>query len=144
MGINILFSSSSYDSKPMGGPRLAGSDDHEIIRDLMKQQPNPNPSKYRIRAYRMQNGHLLVDINYPDCTNYEGNKVLLFKNATIKQLKRQKRIDPHFSKSKKFKSPFARFEPTQAGWEMGLKILKSMKRTNGSKNSRKNNKLRKK
>jgi hypothetical protein len=126
MGLRLfLRSASSYDKpyKPVGAPRNAGTDDHELARSLYEQLPNPNPSRYRIIKHKALGGNLLVKIKYLDCTNYEGNKILLYKNTTLKQLKKQKYIDPHFSKSKKFRSPFARFEPTKSGWLAGLYML---------------------
>lgn len=84
---------------------------------------NPDPTKYKIILHKEQNGFLLVLINYPNCTNYEGNKILLYKGVTYNQLVSQKVIDPHFSENKRFKSPIARFEPTDYGWELGLKLM---------------------
>jgi len=125
MGLRMfLRSASSYDSgkyKSVGAPRNAGSNDHEIINNLMR--PNPDPSNYRIKRSRSLRGNLLIEIRYPDCTNYEGNKILLYRRTTLKQLKKQKHIDPHFARNKKFKSPVARFEPTKRGWAMGLVML---------------------
>lgn len=124
MGIRLVARSASrYDSKPMGGPRLAGSNDQATINQLYDKLPNPNPGRYKIIRHVARDGNLLVKIKYLDCTNYEGNKILLYKKTTLKQLKKQKYIDPHFSKSKKFRSPFARFEPTKKGWTAGLYML---------------------
>lgn len=86
--------------------------------------PNPKPNNYIIKKYYSIKNNLVVVINYPDCTNYEGDKVLVYSNVNIKELKEQKLIDPHFSNNKKFKSPFARFEPTQFGIEMAKKLAK--------------------
>lgn len=76
---------------------------------------NPDPSKYEIIDYVEDNSHLLILIKYHGCTNYEGLKLLLFRNCTLEQLKQQKDIDPHFSNNKTKISPFARFEPTMHG-----------------------------
>ena len=83
---------------------------------------NPNSYNYKILDYYHINGNLVVKINYPECRNYEGNKILVFKGVTLKKLLRQKRIDPHFSRNKKYISPFARFEPTKEG----LKFAKEL------------------
>ena len=127
MGLRLIGSNSSYDNyRPVGAPRSAGNSDREIINDLYNQLPNPNPKNYKIKRSRFSCGNLLVEVNYPDCTNYEGNKILLYRKTTLKQLKRQKHIDPHFARSKKFKSPVARFEPTKLGWRMGLVMLRKI------------------
>jgi len=85
--------------------------------------PNPNPSNYKIIREKAIDKFILIEINYPDCKNYEGNKILLFENTTIHQLKMQKLIDPHFSDNLKFHSPIARFEPTEKGWGMALRLI---------------------
>ena len=59
-----------------------------------------------------------MKINYPDCTTFEGNKVLMFNNVSIDDILLQKDIDPHFSSSVKYIHPFARFEPTVHGWKI--------------------------
>ena len=88
--------------------------------------PNPDPSNWIINDYWDDGDYLLVDITYPDCTNYEGRKHLLYKGVTLKKLKAQKLIDPHFSESKKYYSPIARFEPTMKGWGMAMKFMEMM------------------
>ena len=83
---------------------------------------NPNPSNYEILDSRQIGPYLIVKIKYPDCTNYEGIKILVFKGCTLGTLQLQKLIDPHFSENKEFHSPIARFEPTDAGWDMALNL----------------------
>lgn len=86
--------------------------------------PNPNPTNYKIIRCIERSTGLLLELKYPDCTNYEGRKILLYARGTkLLDIVNQGSIDPHFSNSKKFKSPIARFEPTTAGWQMGLKML---------------------
>jgi len=80
--------------------------------------PNPNPSNYKILRNKKVMNFLILDIKYHDCTNYEGNKILVFENCTLVELQEQKYIDPHFSENKKYHSPIARFEPTERGWRM--------------------------
>lgn len=70
--------------------------------------PNPDPSFYKIiRWWSYDEAYLVIEVQYPDCNNYEGRKVLVFK-ATLKSLLAQKKIDPHFSENKDFISPIAR------------------------------------
>ena len=86
---------------------------------------NPDPANYVIKKQFYRKGYLLVDIVYPDCTNYEGRKFLLYKGVTPEDLIKQKTIDPHFSENKDFYSPIARFEPTEDGWDMGIDFIVS-------------------
>ncbi len=82
------------------------------------RNPNPNPRNYKILQHETVGDYLIVEIKYPDCTNYEGNKILLYRGITLKQLKAQGSIDPHFCNNPNFCSPIARFEPTDRGWQM--------------------------
>jgi hypothetical protein len=114
MGIR-LFSHDEYDSPIIG----------KIV-----PKGNPSPSNYKILETLTFGNMLIVEIQYPDCNNYEGKKILVYEGVTISQLKKQKLIDPHFSENKDFYSPVARFEPTQKGWKMAESFAKmwSMKR----------------
>jgi hypothetical protein len=80
-----------------------------------------------------KNVYFLVDITYPDCTNYEGRKIMLYKNVREDDLRKQKTLDPHFSSNKRFHSPIAIFEPTEEGWEMGKTL--AMELYNKEKNN---------
>ena len=115
MGLG-LFSSSSYDE-----PNVIYEE-----KVIYKKLPNPDPYNYKIVRAQEVNNNLLVMINYPDCTNYEGNKILAFKNYTVEKLLKRKSVDPHFSNNTKFKNPVARFEPTDLGWNLGLFLIKNL------------------
>lgn len=86
--------------------------------------PNPNPRNFVVQKREHIGKHVVVLVNYPDANNYEGNKILVFKNCTVDELINQRIIDPHFSENKKFHSPFARFEPTDEGWEAACAFVK--------------------
>jgi hypothetical protein len=118
MGL-YLFSSSSYDrrgryypSEPAAPPAL----------------PLPNPTRYRILQHRQVGTYLVVRLRYLDCTNYEGQKILLYEGCTLAQLKRQGALDPHFSENPRYLSPIARFVPTTAGWTMALGLALGLQR----------------
>lgn len=98
VGFNIL-SSSSYDENK----------DKNI---------NSDSTIYRIIKSKKMENFLILFINYPNCTNFEGNKILVYINCTIDDLYAQKFIDPHFSDNKNYISPIARFIPTDFGWNM--------------------------
>ncbi len=78
--------------------------------------PSPKMDNYDILKFEHIRDNLVVFINYKDVTNYEGNKILVYKDCTIRKLKQQELIDPHFAENKTLFSPIARFEPTDAGW----------------------------
>jgi hypothetical protein len=91
--------------------------------------PNPDPHNYKIVKAHEEAPYLVLKINYPDCTNYEGNKILVFKDVTLVDLINQRIIDPHFFEdpNHKIASPFARFKPTDEGWEIALRLVKLLK-----------------
>lgn len=86
--------------------------------------PNPDPANYKIVKAKEIGNFLIVMINYPDCINYEGQKILLFQGVTLIDLVNQKYIDPHFFKDKKYASPIARFVPDEKGWDMAETLAK--------------------
>lgn len=98
MGLGIGFSKDSYDRTTGCAP-----------------PGNPNPDNYEILEHEKIGDCLIVKVRYPDCRNYEGVKILVYLGVALKQLKAQKRIDPHFGDNEKYISPVARFVPTEAG-----------------------------
>jgi hypothetical protein len=94
----------------------------KVVEKIVKVNNSPDPTKYSITRSMLFGGYLILQINYPDCDNYEGNKILVFDcGVTLEDLKKQKSIDPHFSSNKRKHSPIARFEPTDRGW--GFAVL---------------------
>jgi hypothetical protein len=85
-----------------------------------KKSPNPNPENFEVKAIEKIGDFYLITIFYPDCTTFEGMKILVYYKIDIKKLLLQKSLDPHFSMNKKFISPVARFEPTRRGIEMAI------------------------
>jgi len=85
---------------------------------------NPNPHRFTIKdTYVIDELYCALKVNYPDCLNYEGNKVLVFNGYSLESIKSMKYLDPHFSRDKKSPTPFARFEPTAEGWEYAKKLV---------------------
>lgn len=89
--------------------------------------PNPDPANYEILGSEQYGNYLLVQIKYPNCTTFEGIKILVYKDITIHKLRRQKIIDPHFSNNKQFYSPIARFVPTEEGIELARKFCQTFR-----------------
>ncbi len=87
---------------------------------------NPDPAKFEVIDTLGIGDYLIVEIRYPDCKNYEGRKIMVYKGTDWESLKKQKLIDPHFSDHPKFRSPIARFEPTDSGWRMAEIFVKAM------------------
>jgi hypothetical protein len=125
MGLHHFGSRSSYDDKNVSPG--CNINEYDVESDCstceFKNLPNPDPSNYEIKRWKTIGGYLLIEINYPDCENYEGDKILLYKDVILNQLTDQKLIDPHFSNSDMFISPIARFRPDKNGWKMGIKLM---------------------
>jgi hypothetical protein len=92
---------------------------YKLVKDM-----DPNTHKFIILDYIEKSGGILVKIQYPNCTNYEGIKILLFKDKTIKQIQAMDSIDPHFLINDT--SLLARFVPTDSGWILGWFVLSEL------------------
>lgn len=111
MGLSFLVSNSIFDARPAAS---VGQ------RKFVPRSPNPDPAKFEILADNVRAQTVLLLVRYPNCTTYEGRKILLYEKVPLKKLLGAKLLDPHFSTSKKHPSPIARFEPTDRGWRMGI------------------------
>jgi len=58
---------------------------------------------------------------YPDCTNYEGRKVMVFADENEAALRQRPTLDPHFALHG---GPVARLEPTDRGWALAVEIAR--------------------
>lgn len=83
--------------------------------------PNPNPANFQIIRVQQIGNHVVAEIHYPDCKNFEGLKICLFKNIKKSELDGDS-LDPHFHEGSK--SPYARFQPTLFGWESAIALAK--------------------
>jgi len=102
MGVCLIGSRSTYDAPSV----------------TQKELPNPDPRDFEIEKYEHIGSYLVMIVRYPRCINYEGRKILVYENITIRDILDQGHLDPHFAENKNYYSPIARFEPTDRGWEM--------------------------
>ena len=84
---------------------------------------DPNPAKFKIRGYKKIGDWLVVRINYLNCANYQGDKILVFKSMTEKELEIKRIIDPHFMESDG--KLVARFRPTPSGWDYAVEFARN-------------------
>ena len=89
--------------------------------------PNPDPVKFNVHATLQVGRHTVAKVTYPDCTNYEGEKILLYLCTTSVQILSMDILDPHFDDNEEILSPFARFEPTDDGWDIAVKVAGNIK-----------------
>ena len=80
-----------------------------------------NQKNFNILRDRVISTHTIIEIEYPDCKNYEGRKIILFKDTSLHTILKLNEIDPHFTDADVPK-PFARFEPTEDGWNCAIRL----------------------
>lgn len=117
MGIYLFgsrCSDTSHDSFP-----------HTEYINVERDSKNPDPTRFDIKKTERIGKFLIAEVQYPNCQNYEGNKILVFERVSEKVLRGQKSLDPHFCDSLKHSSPVARFEPTARGWNYAVSFCKS-------------------
>ncbi len=84
---------------------------------------NPDPSNFKVERIEERGPWMLLEVVYPNCTNYEGRKILVMKRRPVIELLNKRWLDPHFVSGGDI---LARFEPTDQGWEHALKFLASL------------------
>ena len=89
------------------------------------RMPNPDPNNFSIHAHFSMGGYVALMVKYPDCTNFEGNKIIVYKDVDLETLLRSRKLDPHFC-DEGHSSPIARFIPTETGWENAIEFIKSL------------------
>jgi hypothetical protein len=86
-------------------------------RDRFFKSLEPDPQNFRVKeCYQYEHAHVLV-VEYPNCTNYEGKKILVRRGEFDPK---ERFIDPHFCENTRIL--IARFEPSP----MGLILAKSL------------------
>jgi hypothetical protein len=80
----------------------------------------PNPYRFTIKREVSFGSYVLAEVNYPDATNFEGNKILLvYGRTTLTDLKE---LDPHFLEDGAVQL-VARFHPSANGWAAGIALM---------------------
>lgn len=85
---------------------------------------SPKP-KHVIRQLRHNGIYTVAAIRWPDVTNFEGRKVLVYR-ATPQQLRAAIELDPHFCEETGPLVPIARFEPTTRGWVNACRFVEAI------------------
>jgi hypothetical protein len=99
------------------GPKLDGSSGQSYTQSVDLR--NPDPKKFTIIQSVRVGDWFVTKIQYPNCTNYEGNKIIV----TDFNPKNRTELDPHFTKNSGI---IARFVPTDSGWNMATNFAKSL------------------
>ncbi len=127
MGVMRLFSSCSDKSHGEQFPKgVKCHRQHKHVIEKCKLVGNPNPSNFQILNHEEIGRFVVVLVKYPECLNYEGDKILVFENVSFGVIQKLKSIDPHFCDSGNHSSPIARFVPTLKGWHYAIQFCKNV------------------
>ena len=86
---------------------------------------NPNPTRFTIWQVQGVSRFTIVRVTYPDCHNFEGEKILVFEGVSVKAVHALRTLDPHFCDGTHV-SPVARFVPTKQGWKYAVAFCQMM------------------
>jgi hypothetical protein len=91
---------------------------------LQPTQPsgNPDPSRWELLDIEVFANSYVLKVKYRDAINFDGVKIMVYKGQS-KDVD-PTYLDPHFADDDK--SPFARFKPTEQGWEMAIELAKQL------------------
>jgi hypothetical protein len=63
-----------------------------------------------VEKCEVTNGYTVLKVSYPNCTNYEGKKILVFVGDVTVKIMNSTTLDPHFETGSDL---VARFVPTE-------------------------------
>ena len=86
MGVFKLVS--SCDDKSHSRNRSNGPTQTEYVY-IERISNNPDPTRFVIQKTERAGRFLIAEVHYPNCQNYEGNKILVFDGVTEKMLREQ-------------------------------------------------------
>lgn len=86
--------------------------------------PNPNKHNFSVETEKKIGNLLIALVHYPNCTTYNGNKVLVIKNETTVRNKVQ--LDPHFLEDNDL-DIIARFPASDEGIDAAYTFANAMK-----------------
>lgn len=120
MGLGFFSSSSLDNDHKTVYVSCSCSNNKPQVRDV-----NPKPNRWAFIRKKHIGDFLVVELQYSDCVNFEGRKILVFKGCSWNEIldRNGGLVDPHFSDSKKYIHPMARFEPTEDGYKMAIEFI---------------------
>lgn len=94
-----------------------------------KPLPNPNPKNFKIKEIEQVGKYLVVRVKYKDCTNFEGEKILVIEGIKRLRLLMLQDLDPHFCENSKHEYKIvARFRPEFKYWRFAIEFCKLMEK----------------
>lgn len=95
----------------------SGGSDEFDRREVFVDLPNPNPENFTIERVQRAGSYVCALVHYPDATNFEGRKVIVFNDTTEEDVTGTEVLDPHFAEDGNI---IARFRPDEEGWQDAL------------------------
>ena len=92
----------------------------------LKKNPNPDPYKFEIKRVKEYGIFCVVEVVYPNCTTFEGKKILVIKDSNEKEIRALKVLDPHFCEKSAI-NIFARFKPTMGGFSIACSVADALR-----------------
>lgn len=94
----------------------------------------PDSANFDVEEVAEIGCHLVLKVRYPNCQkcSYEGAKVMVFANSSLKDAIRWKKIDPHFREPDVVPnhltapSPIARFPASKEGWDLAIAFARGV------------------
>ena len=89
----------------------------KLFSDGCTKSPNPDPQDFKVLSTLTIHGDDVItvaEVYYPNCTTFEGKKILVMRGVTDKIVKKFKSLDPHFVEDGGI---IARFPSTAEGME---------------------------
>ena len=120
MGMRIFKFSDSSDNFKRDKPSLVErAIDAFLGRTKKNIDVNPDPARFHIIKEQHVGHAVVVRIRYPDCTPFDGNKILVYDDVEAwRDLLNSGVVDPHFLEGTY--SPIARFQGTDTGWQLAV------------------------
>lgn len=86
----------------------------------------PQSHRFQILSVHRSGKAIVVQVQYKDATEYNGVKILVYDSiSSFFDLVKSGKLDPHFLESTY--SPIARFEPSQRGLDLAIKMAEGLK-----------------
>jgi hypothetical protein len=92
--------------------------------------PNPNPHRFTIKEIWSSGHASILWVNYPDCTTFNGDKIMVYCGLYWDRLLEKKALDPHFIIDD-MNYPLVRFRGNHHGLEWAKSFVESALLTSG-------------
>lgn len=88
-----------------------------VVQRVEVPLPNPVPENFTVERTQRAGSYVCALVHYPDATNFEGRKVIVFRDTTEEDVTGADLLDPHFAEDGNI---IARFRPDDEGWNDAL------------------------